>query len=250
MEASCLFICNGKGGCQHEKRISLLLLLVAVLISCNSSGNGASGQHETYTYTSPLLVTFGDPFLLKAADGRFYMYGTSDGINGFRVYSSANLADWTDEGVVYEGGKEDSWALNCFWAPEVYEHNGKYYMFFSANWKHNPTNELETFRIGIAVADKPTGPFVNVSDQPLFDPGYPVIDANVYFDDENNKAYLYFLRCCYKHPVESEIAGWAKEQGWFDEIEESWVYGVELKTDFSGIIGEPQVLLRPPCKNG
>jgi GH43 family beta-xylosidase len=32
----------------------------------------------------------------------------------------------------------------------------------------------------------------------------------------------------------------------FDEIEESWVYGVEMKPDFSGIIGEPELLLRPP----
>jgi len=46
--------------------------------------------------------------------------------------------------------------------------------------------------------------------------------------------------------VESEIADWAKAQGLFDEIEESWVYGVEIKPDFSGVIGEPQLLLRPP----
>ena len=46
--------------------------------------------------------------------------------------------------------------------------------------------------------------------------------------------------------MESEIADWAKAQGLFDEIEESWVYGVEIKPDFSGVIGEPQLLLRPP----
>ncbi|VAW25198.1 Endo-1,4-beta-xylanase D, partial [hydrothermal vent metagenome] len=37
-----------------------------------------------------------------------------------------------------------------------------------------------------------------------------------------------------------------REKGLFNEIEESWVYGVELKPDFSGIIGEPKLLLRPP----
>jgi GH43 family beta-xylosidase len=42
------------------------------------------------------------------------------------------------------------------------------------------------------------------------------------------------------------VADWAREKGLFTEIEESWVYGVEMKPDFSGIIGEPQVLLRPP----
>jgi beta-xylosidase len=65
---------------------------------------------------------------------------------------------------------------------------------------------------------------------------------------EDGKKYLYYSRCCYKHPVESEIAAWAKKKGLYDEIEESWVYGVELKPDLSGVIGEPKLLLRPPVK--
>lgn len=44
-----------------------------------------------------------------------------------------------------------------------------------------------------------------------------MIDANVLFDDESGKVYLYYSRCCYKHPVESEIADYAKKNGWFDE---------------------------------
>ena len=66
----------------------------------------------------------------------------------------------------------------------------------------------------------------------------------MYFEDD--KVYLYYSRCCYKNPVESEVADWARKQGLFDEIEESWVYGVEMKPDFSGIVGEPKLLLRPP----
>lgn len=121
-------------------------------------------------------------------------------------------------------------------------------MFFSADWRENPTNELENFRIGVAVADKPTGPFKEVSDRPLFDPGYPAIDGNL-LQDADGRLYLYFSRCCYKHPVESEVATWAREKGMFNEIEESWIYGVELKPDLSGIIGEPVLILRPPVTN-
>jgi len=199
------------------------------------------------TYRNPLPVALGDPFILRAADGKFYLYGTSDGLNGFKTYSSSDLLHWQDEGQVYEGATPDSWTVDCFWAPEVYERNGKYYLWYSANWKENPGNELENFRIGVAVADNPTGPFRELFNRPVFDPGYPIIDANVLFDDETGKVYLYYSRCCYKHSVPSEIADWAKAQGWFDEIEESWVYGVELKPDFSGIIGEPQLLLSPPA---
>lgn len=214
-----------------------LFLLALLSTSC---GN------KKVAYQNPLPMAFGDPFLLKASDGKYYMYGTGGVSNGFKVYSSDDLVTWTDEGPIYQGGTSDSWATDCFWAPEVYERNGKYYLWFSANWKENPTKEQENFRIGVAVADKPTGPFKDLFNQPVFDPGYPIIDANILFDDATGKTYLYYSRCCYKHAVESEVSAWAKEKGWFDEIEESWIYGVELKPDFSGIIGEPVVLLCPP----
>ena len=42
-----------------------------------------------------------------------------------------------------------------------------------------------------------------------------------------------------KRKFGSFVSSLRKEKGWFDEIEESWIYGVELKPDFSGIIGEP-----------
>jgi len=201
------------------------------------------------TYKNPLPVSFGDPYILfdKASD-TYYMYGTGGGAkDGFSTYSSKDLINWKNEGQVYFGNRPGAWGVKDFWAPEVYAYKGKYYMFFSAHWGFNPTNELENFKIGVAVADQPTGPFTDLSDKPLFDPGYPLIDANVYFDP-NGKLYLYYSRCCYKNPVKSEVADWAREKGWFNEIEESWVYGVELKPDFSGVIGEPVLLLRPPLK--
>ncbi|HEY8398477.1 MAG TPA: glycoside hydrolase family 43 protein [Flavihumibacter sp.] len=199
-------------------------------------------------FSNPLDVQFGDPYILKASDGIYYMYGTGSGAkNGFVAYSSKDLKNWERIGQVYHGDNPNGWGEHSYWAPEVYERNGKFYMFYSAHWKKNPTNELENFRIGVAVADKPTGPFIDMSKEPIFDPGYPIIDANVLFD-ESGKVYLYYSRCCYKHAVESEVADWARKKGWFKEIEESWVYGIEMKPDFSGVIGEPVLLLRPPVK--
>lgn len=203
------------------------------------------------TYTNPLPVQFGDPYVLRTR-GTYYMYGTGGGAQrGFSAYSSTDMVHWKPEGQVYFHDNKNGWSDpkakwdGAYWAPEVYEVNGKFYLFYSAQWRENPNNEVENFRIGVAVADKPTGPFVDLTNKPLFDPGYPVIDANV-FMDSNGKAYLYYSRCCYKHPVDSEVAQMARQKGWFNEIEESWVYGVELKPDFSGVIGQPVLLLRPP----
>lgn len=240
-----------------KKKIWKLIAFVCIniaLVSCTNKGAEKQSQSQTpvdstavSTYQNPLPVALGDPYVLyDAASSRYYMYGTGGGAkDGFSAYASDNLINWDYEGQVYFGNTEDSWTMGAFWAPEVYRVKDKYYMFYSAQWKVNPTNELENFRIGVAVADKPTGPFVEMSDEPLFDPGYPVIDANVFFDHDD-KAYLYFSRCCYKHAVESEIAVWAREKGWFKEIEESWVYGIELKPDFTGVKGDPKLLLRPP----
>ena len=208
---------------------------------------GTTGCHPSpaVVIANPLPVELGDPYILQAPDHTFYLYGTTEGLDGFKAYSSRNLSDWKDEGVVYSGATRTSWTAGCFWAPEVYRHNDRYYMFFSADWKENPRNEQENFRIGVAVSDSPAGPFRELAGKPLFDPGYPVIDANVWFDDDG-RIYLYYSRCCYKHPVESQLSAWARSNGLFDRIEESWIYGVELEPDFSGVRGEPVLLLRPP----
>ncbi|MBN8823489.1 MULTISPECIES: glycoside hydrolase family 43 protein [unclassified Spirosoma] len=233
----------------------LFLLLVSFSLFCYQSTAQTSQKVSPAqtTYSNPLSVQFGDPFVLHTK-GKYYMYGTGAGANkGFVAYSSNDLVNWKRERQVYFHDNPQGWSDpdanwgGAYWAPEVYEVKGKYYLFYSAQWKVNPTHEEENFRIGVAVADKPTGPFIDLANKPIFDPGYPIIDANVFFDT-NGKAYLYYSRCCYKHPVESEVADLARQKGWFNQIEESWVYGVELKPDFSGVVGQPVLLLRPPVK--
>ncbi|MCD2423041.1 glycoside hydrolase family 43 protein [Niabella pedocola] len=223
-----------------KRLFSFFLLLLFFQVAPAQSKPGLSHN--------PLPVQFGDPYVLHVKGDKYYMYGTGGGAKkGFSAYSSTDLVNWKAEGQVYSGDNKNGWGIHSFWAPEVYERNGKFYLFYSAQWKENPANELENFKIGVAVADKPTGPFVDLHNRPVFDPGYPIIDANVLFEPDG-KIYLYYSRCCYKHPVKSEIADWARKKGWFNEVEESWVYGVELRPDFSGVIGEPVLLLRPPVK--
>ncbi len=234
---------------KSNKRSIYVTVIVIILIMSSViciGKNNLSCNPKPLTYTNPLTVSLGDPYVLLASDGKYYMYGTDETgkIKGFGVYCSDNLIDWEYKGQVYEGNTPGSWTLKNFWAPEVYERNGKFYMFFSADWKVNPTNEKENFRIGVAVSDKPTGPFKEISDKPLFDPGYPTIDGNIL--QFKNKTYLYYSRCCYKNPVESEVAAWARKVNLFKEIEESWVYGVEIAPDFKSVIGEPVLLLQPP----
>ncbi len=178
--------------------------------------------------TQRLPLKAADPFILRASNGRYYLYCTSEDGSGFPVRSSADLIHWTDHGLALASA-DARWGAGCFWAPECYEIGGRFYLFYSADWAYNPTGALENFRIGAAISDDPAGPFTDMMDRPIFDPGYPIIDANVY--QEDGRFYLYYSRCCYEHCV--------------DGLEESWIYGVELKPDFTGVIGEPVLLLRP-----
>ena len=234
-----------------KKEFLIILFLAGIFTQATQAQTATTNQDNVYT--NPLKVQLGDPFVLFT-QGTYYMYGTGKASDkGFSTYSSKDLVNWKPEGQVYVYNNKNGWSDpntpwdGAYWAPEVYEVKGKFYLFYSAQWKVNPAKEMENFKIGVAVSDRPTGPFVDLAPKPLFDPGYPIIDANVFFDN-NGRSYLYYSRAAYKHPVESEIAIQARKNGKYKEIEESWVYGVELKSDFSGVIGKPVLILRPPVK--
>ncbi len=209
----------------------------------------AGAEEKSETYTNPLGIAVADPFVLREPDGRYVVYGTGggQGSTAYPAFTSSDLVHWKSIGETYQRNPADSWCTDTFWAPAVYHVKDRYYMFYSAQWRDNPNHEKENYRIGAAVSDKPGGPFRDIRNAPLFDPGYPAIDADLLFDSDG-RIYLYYSRCCYKHPIESELADWARKEKIYTEIEESWIYGVEVKPDFTGTIGEPVLVLRPPVR--
>ncbi len=103
----------------------------------------------------------------------------------YHVFSSTNLTDWTDHGVIVSQDKVD-WvnpASYSMWAPDCVERNGKYYFYFPANVKTG-----RGFGIGVAVADKPEGPYI-----PQPEPVKKIngIDPCV-FIDKDGQAYIYY----------------------------------------------------------
>ncbi|MBW8331738.1 MAG: family 43 glycosylhydrolase [Prolixibacteraceae bacterium] len=108
----------------------------------------------------------------------------------YHVFSSENLTDWTDHGVIVSQNKVawvDSTSYSM-WAPDCIERNGKYYFYFPANKNIAGPNGRKGFGIGVAVADKPEGPYI-----PQAEPikGVNGIDPNVLID-KDGQAYLYW----------------------------------------------------------
>ena len=154
---------------------------------------GGDGKQLTWTVSalvmrSPVLPGLNaDPNIVRFGD-TFYIYPTTDGFDGwsgtkFKAYSSKDLVHWTDHGVVLDLGPDVFWADSRAWAPTIAQKNGKYYFYFCAD-----------ANIGVAVADSPTGPFMDALGKPLLKAGQlpgQMIDPAAFTDDDGT-TYLYW----------------------------------------------------------
>ena len=86
------------------------------------------------------------------------------------------------------------------------EHEGRFYLYYSAERREGGK------RIGVAVAIDRPAPFA-ILGEPLFDPGFPVIDAHPFIDDDG-RAYLFLLRTrSPKAPAATKAAFTASSSG-------------------------------------
>jgi len=191
--------------------------------------------------TNPLIMDqfTADP-TVRVFEGKLYMYPSHDikappeykgrpnwfVMEDYHVFSSDNLTDWKDHGmIVSQTGVEwtDPTAY-AMWAPDCVFKDGKYYFYFPAIEKSDGktegsnANKRPGFRIGVAVADKPYGPF-----KPLSTPieGVRGIDPNVLIDKDGT-AYLYYSL--------------------------GKIYVAKLKPNMTEIDGEPTVIDNLPTK--
>jgi beta-xylosidase len=96
--------------------------------------------------------------------------------------------DQARENHRYQG---DHLAKRAMWAPSIIEKGGKYFLFFSAN---DIQNDQQTGGIGVAVSDRPQGPFKDYLGKPLIDKfhnGAQPIDQFV-FKDKDGKYYMIY----------------------------------------------------------
>ncbi len=168
-------------------------------------------------------------------NGRLYVYTSHDEDDAtyfdmldWHVFSTDNLTDWTDHGAVLSLDNI-KWAKKWAWAPDAIERDGKYYFYYP----------VERTKIGVAVSDSPTGPFVDTLEKPLIDNtgqvehiGKEPIDPSVLI--ENGQAYLYFG--CREPKVVRLNADMMSLKG---DVEELKINGIEgHKEHFGGFFGE------------
>ena len=119
----------------------------------------------------------------------------------YHVFSSENLTDWTDHGVIVTQNKVPWVRTNSYsmWAPDCVERNGKYYFYFPSAPKDG-----RGFGVGVAIADSPEGPFI-CEPEPI--KGISGIDPCVLQASDGN-AYIFWGagRCAKLKPNMKELA--------------------------------------------
>ena len=162
-----------------------------------------------------------DPFILLEG-ARYYLYGSrgneaSGKATGLDVYESDDLVSWSGPSVVFTP-PEGFWADMHFWAPEVHQYHGKFYMFVSFK------SETACRGTQIMVADTPKGPFTLHSDGPVTPRDWECLDGTLYID-RDGKPYMVF---CHE---------------WL-QVKDGEMCAVRLSDDLKQAVGEPFLLFR------
>jgi hypothetical protein len=129
-------------------------------------------------------------------DGQIYVYGSHD-IDGttpeddlgshfemrdYRVLSMDRIGGLVTVHPVALDVDDVPWASRQMWAPDAAAKDGRYFLYFPAK------DHDGVFRIGVAVGDRPEGPF-RAEPEPIR--GSFSIDPAV-FTDEDGASYMYF----------------------------------------------------------
>lgn len=129
-------------------------------------------------------------------EGKIYIYPSHDieakisenddgdhfDMNDYHLFSMDKVGGKVTDHGVGLAVKDIPWAGRQLWAPDAAFKNGKYYLYFPLKDKQ------DVFRIGVAVSDKPQGPFTA---QPEPMKGSFSIDPAV-FTDNDGESYMYF----------------------------------------------------------
>jgi arabinan endo-1,5-alpha-L-arabinosidase len=176
------------------RRSSAFLCAALVLAGCATADRAAA---PAATYANPVLdENFPDPAVLRASDGYYYVYATQGegdgGMLNIQAARSLDLVRWTRIGDALP--VKPAWASKTqdFWAPHVSEHDGRFYLYYSAKPDAALTDDKRGLCLAVATADRPEGPFTDIGEPLLCGESFVNIDPFAYEDPATGKRLLYW----------------------------------------------------------
>lgn len=173
-----------------KKKLFYPLIALCGLAACGqpkqSAGEVVKSGNPVFEgwYADPEGIIYDDTYWIYPTWSDVYEKQTF-----FDCFSSKDLVTWTKHSAILDT-TEVKWAKRALWAPSVIRKDGKYYLFFGANDVH----EGEIGGIGVAVSDRPEGPYKDLLGKPLINEivnGAQPIDQFV-FRDDSGEYYMYY----------------------------------------------------------
>ncbi|MDX9928957.1 MAG: glycoside hydrolase family 43 protein [Bacteroidales bacterium] len=165
--------------------VSILIFLFSLISGCTHQIRYSGNPVFPGWYADPEGIIYNNRYWI------FPTYSASYRDQVFMdAFSSKDLTNWKKHERIIDTGAV-RWAEKAMWAPSVIKRNGKYFLLFGAN---DIQSDEQTGGIGIAVADKPEGPYRDYLGKPLIDKfhnGAQPIDQFV-FEDSDGKLYLIY----------------------------------------------------------
>lgn len=159
--------------------------------------------------------SFADPEVI-AAGGGFFAFATNGPLGNIQTLRSADLVEWDQVGDALPE-LPDWTSAGKVWAPEVTVHApNRFVMYYTTS--HDASSRQ---CIGVAVATKPEGPYVDTSAKPLIcqENEGGSIDASPFVDAKGER-YLY----------------WKNDGNAVDQ--DTWIYASKLSADGLKLVGK------------
>lgn len=170
-----------------QKNVHVVALaLLALVITLADSGCGARrperGQNaaSVSTFANPVMPgDFPDPSVIRVDTGYWATATTSQWAPIFPLLYSTDLVNWRRVGAVFQS--PPAWSAGSYWAPEIAQDNGRFYIYYTARKKDGP------LCVSVADAERPDGPYTDHG--PLVCQEVGSIDPAP-TRDENGRRYL------------------------------------------------------------
>ncbi|TSD64641.1 family 43 glycosylhydrolase [Inquilinus sp. KBS0705] len=172
------------------KKASILIFLPVLIMQMASAQNTTKKTTSGNPifdgwYADPEATIFGKEYWVYPTYSAKYNQQVH-----FDAFSSPDLINWTKHANIIDSSNV-KWVKRALWAPAIVKKDGKYFIFFGAN---DIQSDKEYGGIGVAVADKPEGPFKDYLGKPLIDKFYngaQPIDQFV-FKDADGQYYIIY----------------------------------------------------------
>ena len=237
-----------------KSRFNMLFRTVVFCLISNSSLFAQSGEAYQFQSNGNPIITHkytADPAALVVNDTLWLFAGQDGGpdakgysLRNWCVFSTTDMKNWTEHPIPLRIS-DFSWdrSKNAY-ASHVVEKNGMYYWYISTNGSG----------IGVAVSDRPQGPFKDALGKPLLTRadcfaskhGWVCIDPAVYIED-NGQAWIFWgNRECYYAKLKDnmiEIDGEIKQikfNGFENFTEAPWVHKYKGKYYLTYASGFPE----------